>query len=60
MVQVRGLASNRNHSAQGWRGGCAQPDMVPLTGQTSNQLLDTPAEWSKELEAHPEVSEPIL
>lgn len=37
---------------------CTQ--LAHLDGQTSNQLLDTLAEWNEELEAHLPVLEPIL
>ncbi len=37
MVPVRGTSSNRNHRAQGWRGGCAQAKMVPVRGTSSNR-----------------------
>jgi hypothetical protein len=52
MVQVRGLSSNRNQRAQGWRGGCAPNKMVHSDITTSNQLLDTLEEWNVLLNAN--------
>jgi hypothetical protein len=40
--------------------GISQVNMVHLDGQTSNQLLETLAEWNEELEAHTPVLEPNM